>query len=218
MNKNIKNAIVAVGVGYGAWWLYKKFKSGGFSKVPPNKTDAEITKEVNEAISASTTPVDAYKTKVMKLQSLLDVAVDGIFGPKSTAALSALYNGALAYGAVSSSNVTKYIEDIELKKTPAQMQESTKLVDQLSKDAATRVQQIIRANGVLVVAYAYSANELVLDKATGRWVSTGIKKAFTKGQRLVGWTKQARQTTLLLGKTAGATSKYEFPANAILVV
>lgn len=218
MNKNIKDAIVAVGVGYGAWWLYKKYTSGGFAKVPKNKTSAEIDKEVNEAISASNVPVDEFKVKVMKLQSILNVSVDGIFGPKSTAALSALYNGTLAYGAVSPSNVTKYIEDIELKKTPAQMQASTALVDKLSKDAATRVQQIVKANGVLVVAYSYSANELVLDKATGRWVATNIKKTFTKGQRLVGWTKQARQTTLLLGKTAGATSKYEFPANAILVV
>jgi len=218
MNKNIKNIIVAAGVGYGAWYLYKKFKSGGFAKVPNNKTEAEITKEVNEAIAASTTPVDGFKTKVMKLQALLNVAVDGAFGPISTAALQKLYNGTLPYGSVSTSNVTKYIEDIELKKTPAQMQASTALVDKLSKDASTRVKQIIAANGVMVLAYAYSANELVLDKATGRWVATGIKKTFAKGQRLTGWTKQARQTTLLLGPYAGATGKYEFPANAILVV
>jgi len=145
----------------------------------------------------------------------LNVSVDGVFGPISTAALSALYKGVLPYGSVSPSNVTKYIEDIELKKTPAQQQTA---VDSLSKDAATRVQQIIKANGVMVVKSAYTANELVLDKATGRWMATGRKRAFTANQRLTGWTKQARQTTLLLAPYAGSSTKYEFPATLIYVV
>lgn len=180
MDKNTKiitNIAIAAGVGYGAYLIYKKFKNGSLGQPPVAKTGAEITKEVNEAITASPTPVDEYKVKVMKLQALLNVVVDGNFGPKSNAALSALYGGVFPYGAVSPSNVTKYIEDIELKKTPSQ----TSGTDAARIARAKQVRETLAVKKTITWTDNAAKIKILKKDSLGNYNDSGKVISFTKG-------------------------------------
>lgn len=191
INKNIYYAVAAVGAGYGAYWLFNKLKSGGFGKSTPNLTESEVTQQVNTALS-NMGDVDPYKQKVVKLQVLLGVEPDGAFGNISTGALKGLYLGSLPYGAVSASNITKYIDDIEQKKTPkqksvatAKAQEQTQGTNSARVALARKIYNAATKNGSFKKSLTWKDNPVTLGiykkDALGGYVKTSQTKSLTNG-------------------------------------
>lgn len=190
INKNIYYAVAAVGAGYGAYWLIKKLKSGGFGKGTPNLTESEVNQQVNVALS-NMGDVDPYKQKVVKLQVLLGVEPDGAFGNISTGALKGLYLGSLPYGAVSASNITKYIDDIEQKKTPKQKSVATAQAQGTSNARIALARKIYDAattNGKYKKPLTWKQNPVTLSvfkkDALGAYVKTGDKRSFSNGDTI----------------------------------
>ena len=191
INKNIYYAFAAVGAGFGAYWLIKKLKSGGFGKGTPNLTESEVNKEVNTALNTMQ-DVNPYKEKVVKLQVLVGISPPtGNFLTKSTAALKAFYLGSLPYGAVSASNITKYIDDIEQKKTPKQKSVTTAETQGTSSARVALARKIYDAattSGKFKkpLTWKQSPGTLSVFKkdALGSYVKTGDKKSFSNGDTI----------------------------------
>jgi len=194
INKNIYYAIAAVGAGYGAYWLFKKIRGGGFGKSVPDLTESEVTRQVNVALS-NLGDSDPYKQKVVKLQILLGVEPDGAFGNISTGALKSLYNGSLPYGAVSASSITKYIDDIEQKKTPkqkaeiaTQQQTQTQGTTNARVALARKIYDAATKNGSFKKSLTWKDNPVVLGvykkDALGSYVKTSQTRSFSNGSSI----------------------------------
>ena len=122
MKNNSTNIIVLLLLGGGVAWY-------GYDKGWWGKKDDE-DKDANDTTGGATIPDAALsKNKVEELQALLGVGVDGIFGGNSYTALCKMYLcitgtsydvSKLPYGAVSESNASKYIADIQNGLTPYQ--------------------------------------------------------------------------------------------------
>lgn len=186
-------AIAAIG-----FLLWKKFGK---------KSEAVETPPVEAAKASVQTPTDTGKTeyelKVMKLQGILKVAIDGIAGPQTNTALKAAMPENYAnWGAVSATNVDKYLAAFG-----TQVQNQTD---------AQKVQAIIAAQGVLQMAKDYTAKELIYDYAEKRYVYTGKTLLFKSGFRFSGWLKAARNVTVIV-KQDGATAWWEFPPSVLIV-
>lgn len=118
MKKDNDNLLLLLLIGGGV--AYYGYQQGWFSKGKDTTDETPSGDAPDEALA---------QTNVEALQAILGVGVDGIFGKNSYMALCKMYNcvtgtsydvSKLPYGAVTESNASKYISDIQNGSTPNQ--------------------------------------------------------------------------------------------------
>lgn len=199
MDKRILYAVAAGGVGYLVYSLIKK-KSA--DKGSDDTQDVDVIQE-NTSPNKDSGIANAYTNKVMALQSLLKVGVDGSAGKQTNGALENLFSSppltidantsfSAGYpylkkngkGVVTPSNVDYYIDAVKNKTTPtdlyyksqASSKASTQQASKLVGDANT-IKNAYAKGGILKSIRETKYNEVVQDVARNTWMTTG--KTFT---------------------------------------
>ena len=119
MKKDNDNLLLLLLIGGGV--AYYGYQQGWFGEKGDDSTDETPSGDAPDEALA--------QTNVENLQAILGVGVDGVFGGNSYRALCKMYNcltgesydvSKLPYGAVTKSNASKYINDIQNGSTPYQ--------------------------------------------------------------------------------------------------
>ena len=161
-------------IGYGVYSWYKSRK-GATPNIPvytPPDTDAN---------GRTYTP---YEKRVMYLQSLLGVKIDGIAGIQTNSQLKEFYRGKLSDGDISETNVEKYITAMENKTTPYHLEmkanamadanaNSQKKVSQIIEAYKANTNQFIQLNPAKMVAGAFEVYQVSFNSAINDWEKIG---------------------------------------------
>jgi len=162
-------------IGYGvySWWKNKK----GATPTTPIYTPPD--KDVN---GRTYTP---YEKRVMYLQSLLQVAIDGIAGKQTNLALKELYRGNLSFGEISESNIEKYIAAMENKTTPYHLEMKANAMADANANSQKKVlsiidayksnaNQFIQLNPAKMVGGAFEVYKVSFNSAANDWEKIGV--------------------------------------------
>lgn len=179
-----------LGIGGLAYAIYNAFSSKGKT----TSTDGSELANIPTTNPTTGKTYSAYEMRVMYLQTLLGVKVDGIVGKQTTLDLTEKYLGKLTYGGISPTNIEKYISEVKNHNTPYELKIKADALLKTSADAEKVANSIIDAyknnpKSVLNFNNKYAVNghfqcyQMLFNKANNVWEYTGQTFSAAAGKR-----------------------------------
>jgi hypothetical protein len=161
-------------IGYGIYSWYK-----GKGNTPTTEIYTPPEKDVNGRVY---TP---YERRIMYLQSLLKVKIDGIAGIQTNTQLKEFYRGNLTFGEISEKNIEKYISAMEKKTTPYHLEMKAIAVADANANSQKKVlaiidayntnkNQFIQLNPAKMVKGGFEVYKVSFNSATKDWEKIGL--------------------------------------------
>lgn len=162
-------------IGYGVYQWYKNRGVQTQSKpvyTPPDK-------DINGR------EYTTYEKRVMALQQLLGVKIDGIAGIQTNSQLKEFYKGKLSDGEISQKNIEKYITAMETKNTPYHLEMKANAMADANANSEKKVlaiiaaykantNQFIQLNPTKMVGGAFEVYKVSFNSAINDWEKIGI--------------------------------------------
>jgi hypothetical protein len=168
--------ILGIGtIGYGVYQWYKNRSV----ETPSTPVYTPPDKDINGR------QYTTYEKRVMALQQLLGVKIDGIAGNQTNGELNEFYKGNLSFGNISESNIEKYITAMETKTTPYHLQMKAEAVADANANSQKKVLAIIEAykanpnqfiqlNPAKMVGGAFEVYKVTFNSAANDWEKIGV--------------------------------------------
>lgn len=167
---NTKYALLALLLGVGGYFVYKKIKDGGDGdKKEKDVTEEDVVLAVEQAKqTASGKTFSPYEIQVMQLQAWLQIAIDGVAGKQTLGKLDyywAKYGKVLdfekakaenypelranGYGLLSPDNINKYIANLNAGTSPRQTYWKSQASSKPTTTSTTDSKRITAANTII---------------------------------------------------------------------
>ncbi len=209
--KNQEKILAAVGVGILGLWLWTKYgkKTAALPVQDPTKAN-NTNQDTSQGPPSNSDGFSDYQKRVMVLQGKLGVSIDGIAGPQTNGALAKKLPTLYAQlGAVSASNVERYITALSTAETSAAQNSATTAL----------VIAIMNTSGNVQMLKDYTAKAYQWDAARKTYIETGDSLLFKKGYLFTNWNKQNRNNNSIFMVPKNDSSKlWNFPPSALTVV
>lgn len=178
---NTKYALLALLLGVGGYFVYKKIKDGSDGDKKENDvTEEDVVLQVEQAKqAASGRTYSPYEIQVMQLQAWLQISIDGVAGKQTLGKLDYYWSKdgkvldfekakaenypelrANGYGLLSPDNINKYIANLNAGTSPRQMYWKSKASSTPTTTSSTDTARIAKAKVIIAFFNSTTSKQL----------------------------------------------------------